>query len=95
MGSTLPGTSKWNKIEHRLFSQISLNWRAKPLTSVLVIINLIRATTTTKGLKVTAVLDENMYQTGIKITKEQIKKWNIEENELLGKWNYIVKPNLN
>jgi len=90
-----PGTSKWNKIEHRLFSQISLNWRAKPLTSLLVIISLIGATTTTTGLTVKAVLDEKIYQKGIKITKEQIKKWNIKENELFGNWNYIIKPNLN
>lgn len=89
-----PGTSKWNKIEHRLFSQISLNWRAKPLTSLLVILSLIGATTTTTGLVVKAVLDEKQYQTGIKITDEQIKKWNIEKNEFQGKWNYIIKPNL-
>jgi len=90
-----PGTSKWNKIEHRLFSQISLNWRAKPLTSLLVIISLIGATTTTTGLVVKAVLDEKQYQTGIKITDEQIKKWNIEKNEFHENWNYIIKPNLN
>jgi len=89
-----PGTSKWNKIEHRLFSQISLNWRAKPLTSLLVILNLIGATTTETGLVVKAVLDENQYQTGIKITDEQIKNWNIEKNEFHGEWNYIIKPNL-
>jgi len=89
-----PGTSKWNKIEHRLFSQISMNWRAKPLTSLLVILSLIGATTTTTGMVVKAVLDEKQYQTGIKITDEQIKKWNIEKNEFQGKWNYIIKPNL-
>jgi hypothetical protein len=89
-----PGTSKWNKIEHRLFAYISKNWRAKPLTSLLVILNLIRATTTTTGLVVKAVLDEKQYQTGIKITDEQIKKWNIEKNEFNGKWNYIIRPNL-
>jgi len=71
-----------------------LNWRAKPLTSILVIINLIRATATTTGLTVKAVLDEKQYQTGIKITDEQVKKWNIETNEFQGKWNYIIKPNL-
>jgi len=89
-----PGTSKWNKIEHRLFSQISKNWRAKPLTSLLVILSLIGATTTNTGMVVKAVLDEKQYQTGIKITDEQIKKWNIEKNEFQGKWNYIIKPNL-
>lgn len=89
-----PGTSKWNKIEHRLFSQISINWRAKPLKSLWVILSLIGATTTTTGLVVKAVLDEKIYQTGIKITDEQIKKWNIEFDEFQGKWNYIIRPNL-
>ncbi|MDR2569581.1 MAG: ISAzo13 family transposase [Oscillospiraceae bacterium] len=87
-----PGTSKWNKIEHRLFAYISKNWRAKPLTSLAVIISLIGATTTTKGLIVKAKLDEKLYPTGIKITKKQIKKWNIERNEFHGEWNYILKP---
>ena len=90
-----PGTSKWNKIEHRLFSQISLNWRAKPLTSLLVILNLIGATTTEMGLVVKAKLDEKQYQTGIKITDEQIKEWNIQKNQFHGEWNYMIKPNLN
>jgi hypothetical protein len=89
-----PGTSKWNKIEHRLFSQISLNWRAKPFTSLLVILNLIGATTTETGLVVNAKLDENVYQTGIKITDEQMNEWNIERNEFHGEWNYSIKPNL-
>ena len=89
-----PGTSKWNKIEHRLFSQISLNWRAKSLTSLYVILSLIGATATTTGLVVKAVLDKEKYQTGIKITDEQTQKWNIEENEFHGNWNYIIKPNL-
>ena len=88
-----PGTSKWNKIEHRLFSQISLNWRAKPLTSLFVILSLIGATSTTTGLIVKAVIDEKEYQTGIKITDEQAQKWNIEKNEFHGNWNYIIKPN--
>jgi transposase len=90
-----PGTSKWNKIEHRLFSQISLNWRAKPLTSLLVILSLIGATTTTTGLVVKAVLDEKQYQAGIKITDEQVNDWNIEKNKFHGEWNYIIKPYLN
>jgi transposase len=86
-----PGTSKWNKIEHRLFSQISLNWRAKPLTSLLVILNLIGATTTETGLVVKAILDKKQYQTGIKITDEQVKERNIEKNEFHGEWNYIMR----
>jgi hypothetical protein len=89
-----PGTSKWNKIEHRLFAYISKNWRAKPLTTLAVMLSLISATTTTKGLVVKAVLDEKVYPTGIKVTDEQVKKWNIERSEFHGKWNYILKPNL-
>jgi hypothetical protein len=89
-----PGTSKWNKIEHRLFAYISKNWRGKPLISLAVIISLIAATTTEKGLVVTAKLDEKVYQKGIKITDEQMEKWNIKKNEFQGKWNYIISPNL-
>jgi hypothetical protein len=89
-----PGTSKWNKIEHRLFSYISKNWRAKPLTSLLVIINLIRATTTTAGLTVKANLDEKTYLTGIKISEQEKQKLNIERNDFHGEWNYIISPNL-
>lgn len=89
-----PGTSKWNKIEHRLFAYISKNWRAKPLTSLLVIISLIGATTTTKGLKVTAKLDEKTYLTGLKVTEEEKEKLNIARNNFHGEWNYIISPNL-
>jgi len=89
-----PGTSKWNKIEHRLFSYISKNWRAKPLTSLSVIINLIGATTTATGLKVKANLDENIYLTGIKVTEQEKKKLNIVRNNFHGEWNYIISPNL-
>jgi len=89
-----PGTSKWNKIEHRLFAYISKNWRAKPLTTLAVILSLIGATTTTTGLVVKVKLDEKIYPTGIKITDEQIKNWNIERDEFNGKWNYIIKPKL-
>ena len=89
-----PGTSKWNKIEHRLFAYISNNWRAKPLTSLAVTISLIGATTTTKGLVVKARVDEKNYPIGIKITEEQISKWNIKRDKFHGEWNYIIKPNL-
>ena len=89
-----PGTSKWNKIEHRLFAYISKNWRAKPLTSLMVIISLIGATTTTKGLKVTANLDEKTYITGLKVTEEEKEKLNIVRNDFHGEWNYIISPNL-
>lgn len=89
-----PGTSKWNKIEHRLFAYISKNWRAKPLTSLMVIVSLINATTTTKGLKVTAKLDEKIYITGVKVTEEEKEKLNIARNNFHGEWNYIISPNL-
>jgi len=89
-----PGTSKWNKIEHRLFSYISKNWRAKPLTSLFVIISLIGATTTTSGLTVKAKLDEKIYLTGIKVTEEEKQKLNIVRNEFHGEWNYKISPNL-
>src|SRR5665811_1769439 len=81
-----PGTSKWNKIEHRLFAYISKNWRAKPLTSLSVIINLIGATTTTTGLTVKANLDENIYLTGIKVTEQEKQKLNIVRNNFHGEW---------
>jgi len=89
-----PGTSKWNKIEHRLFAYISKNWRAKPLTSLLVIISLIGATTTTKGLTVRANLDEKIYLTGVKVTEQEKEKLNIVRNDFHGEWNYIISPNL-
>lgn len=89
-----PGTSKWNKIEHRLFAFISKNWRAKPLTSLMVIVSLINATTTTNGLKVRANLDEKTYATGIKVTEEEKSKLNIQRNDFHGEWNYIISPNL-
>jgi len=92
--SHLPaGTSKWNKIEHRLFSYISINWRGKPLTSLAVIIGLINGTTTESGLKVTARLDEKEYKTGIKISDEEFEKINIKRYKFHGEWNYIIRPN--
>lgn len=89
-----PGTSKWNKIEHRLFSYISINWRAKPLISLQVTLNLIASTTTKAGLKVKARLDENQYQTGVKITDEQMDKVNLIKNDFHGEWNYTIKSNI-
>jgi len=90
-----PGTSKWNKIEHRLFSYISLNWRGKPLTSYQVVVNLIGATTTNKGLKVISELDRNQYEKGIKVTDEDFNKINIRRNEFHGEWNYTISPQNN
>ena len=72
-----PGTSKWNKIEHRMFSFISMNWRGEPLVSFGTVVNLISATTTRRGLWVRAVLDKRRHETGVKISDEQIKELNI------------------
>jgi transposase len=87
-----PGTSKWNKVEHRLFSFITKNWRGKPLVSHQVIVNLIAKTTTTKGLIVKAALDTASYETGIKVTDEQMAALKITPAEFHGEWNYTVKP---
>jgi transposase len=87
-----PATSKWNKIEHRLFSYISINWKGKPLTSLETIIELLSHTTTTKGLTVTAVVDQNIYPIGVKVTDEEMKRLNIIRNTFHGDWNYVIKP---
>ena len=88
-----PGTSKWNKIEHRLFSFISQNWRGKPLVSHEVIVNLISATTTQTGLEVRAKLDTNSYPPGAKVSKKQIAEINIRPDSFHGEWNYTIRPN--
>jgi hypothetical protein len=87
-----PGTSKWNKIEHRLFSQITRNWTGRPLTSHETIISLIGATTTTTGLTVTARLDPGDYPTGVKISDRQMKELPITRNTWHGDWNYTLRP---
>lgn len=87
-----PGTSKWNKIEHKMFSYISMNWRAKPLISVETVVNLIANTKTKSGLKIQAAIDRNPYETGIKISKHEFNAINIERYEFHGEWNYIIKP---
>jgi Rhodopirellula transposase DDE domain len=87
-----PGTSKWNKVEHRLFSFITQNWRGKPLVSVQVIVNLIAATRTTKGLIVKAALDEGKYEIGITVTDEQLAKLTLEPAKFHGEWNYTISP---
>ena len=87
-----PGTSKWNKIEHRLFSHISMNWRGRPLTDHQTIVDLIANTTTKKGLKVNAALDEGSYPRGIKITDAELKALPIDYHEFHGEWNYSVRP---
>ena len=88
-----PGTSKWNKIEHRMFSFISSNWRGEPLRDYETIVNLISRTTTVKGLKVTCRLDRRKYPTGRKVSDEEMKKVNVERNKFHGDWNYIIRPN--
>jgi transposase len=90
-----PGTSKWNKIEHRLFSQISKNWRGKPPETYQIIVNLIAATKTVTGLEVKAAIDPNIYETGIKISDQAMKEINIYRHEFHGEnWNYTIKPNV-
>lgn len=87
-----PATSKWNKIEHRLFSFISINWRAKPLTSLEVVLELISHTTTTEGLTVTAVKDSQTYPTGLKVTDEEVARLHLLRDAFHGEWNYTIKP---
>lgn len=87
-----PGTSKWNKIEHRLFSFISQNWRGRPLVSHEVIVNLIASTTTTKGLQVKCAMDYNTYPKGVKVTAAELKKVNLIRDSFHGEWNYTITP---
>ncbi len=89
-----PGTSKWNKIEHRMFSFISLNWRGKPLESREAIIELIAGTTTTTGLKIYAQLDEREYEKGVTVSDEQLATVNLTRDAFHGEWNYVVTPAL-
>jgi hypothetical protein len=87
-----PGTSKWNKIEHRLFSQIAVNWRGKPLTSRETVVRLISDTKTKTGLVVRAELDEGLYPTGVKVTDEEMEALNLHRADFHGEWNYSIKP---
>ena len=87
-----PGTSKWNKIEHRLFSYISRNWRGRPLIDYRTIVELIGATTSTAGLTVRCELDENLYPAGIKVSDEEMAELNILRDDFHGEWNYTIKP---
>ena len=89
-----PGTSKWNAIEHRLFSFIATNWRGKPLESLEVIINLIAATTTNTGLKVYARLDTGSYPKGVEVSDEEFNAINIHRHDFHGDWNYTIKPSV-
>jgi hypothetical protein len=87
-----PGTSKWNKIEHRLFSFITQNWRGKPLVSRQAIVELISSTTTRKGLIVRAALDTRTYETGIKVSDGDLAQVKLKRHDFHGDWNYTIKP---
>ncbi len=87
-----PGTSKWNKIEHRLFSHIAMNWRGKPLVSLAAIVSLIGATTTTSGLRIRSEIDHGSYPLGVKIADEQMAKVHLEPHAFHGEWNYTIQP---
>ena len=87
-----PGTSKWNKIEHRLFSFISQNWRGKPLISHQVIIDLIAATTTTTGLTVKSKIDTNIYEPGLRVSDQQMAELQLRREKFHGDWNYKLLP---
>jgi hypothetical protein len=87
-----PGTSKWNKVEHRLFSLISINWRGRPLTDYQVLVQTIAATTTRCGLTAEAVLDTNTYPTGVRISAAQQKAIPLQKYAFHGEWNYTIHP---
>jgi hypothetical protein len=87
-----PGTSKWNKIEHRMFCHITENWRGRPLLGLQVVVNLISSTTTTKGLRIKAALDTGEYPTGVKVTKEQMETIHMKPAKFHGDWNYMIEP---
>ena len=87
-----PGTSKWNKIEHRLFSFITQNWRGRPLINCQTIVNLIASTTTRHGLKVQAGLDTNHYETAIKVSDKELARVKLQPSAFHGEWNYTISP---
>jgi transposase len=88
-----PGTSKWNKIEHRLFCHVTRNWRGQPLETYEIVVNLIGSTTTTSGLKVHAQLNPSTYEKGRKITDEELAQINLTPSRFHGEWNYVIRPN--
>lgn len=87
-----PGTSKWNKVEHKLFSFITMNWRGKPLVSYRTIVKLIAATTSTTGLTVKVRLDKKQYQKGLKVSAEILDRLSIQKHDFHGEWNYTITP---
>ena len=92
VGHYPPGTSKWNKIEHRMFSFISMNWKGEPLVSFETVVNMISATKTSQGLRVKAVLDTGRYETGVKISDEQMKELKLRPHQQNPEWNYSLLP---
>ena len=92
VGHYPPGTSKWNKIEHRMFSFISMNWKGEPLVSFETVVNMISATKTSKGLRVKAVLDKGRYETGVKISDDQMKELKLRPHQQNPEWNYSLLP---
>ena len=89
-----PGASKWNKIEHRMFSYISINWRGRPLEDYETVINLIANTTTNKGLKINAKIDKKNYKVGIKISDDEFNALNLHFDNKFPKWNYRIDPEI-
>ena len=92
IGHYPPGTSQWNKIEHRMFSFISLNWKGEPLVSFETVVNMISATRTKPGLRIQAILDPSLYETGVKITDQQMKQLNLKPHRRNPAWNYSLLP---
>ena len=90
-----PGTSKWNKIEHRLFCHITQNWRGRPLTDRMTVVELIGATTTKAGLRVECAVDERIYQKGVKVSKTEMAEIDITGDKFHPEWNYTIKPRVN
>jgi hypothetical protein len=89
-----PGTSKWNKIEHQLFSYICINWRGQPLDELMTVINLIASTTTTAGLTVECICDTQEYKKGLVVSDDELNAVNIKPNVFHGEWNYVISPNM-
>ena len=87
-----PGTSKWNRIEHRLFSYIAKNWRGQPLVSLATVVNLIGRTTTQKGLRVRAEIDKGAYPKGVVVKDEQMERIHLSPHAFHGDWNYTIRP---
>ena len=87
-----PGTSKWNRIEHRLFSYIAMNWRGQPLVSLATVVNLIGRTTTKKGLRVRAEIDKRAYPKAVVVKDEQMERIHLSPHAFHGDWNYTIRP---